>query len=155
MAVPKRAERRIAASPPGGTGHPHVLSLMVLALGLVITAVLVLITLGGYHRAEHRLLSLQTQLTADAIATEEPLYVDDHLGTATSLAATTTRRASRCGDGVDALCQPRLCPGRPSPGRDPAPAAASAGPSPGRAFRDRAVRPGRRRGAQGDHGQCR
>jgi len=35
------------------------------------------------------LLALQTQLTADAIAAADPLYVEDHLGGAASLAAAT------------------------------------------------------------------
>lgn len=61
----------------------------VLVLGLVITAVLVFVTSHDYSRNERRLLSLQTQLTADAIAAEEPLYVEDHLGGAVNLAAAT------------------------------------------------------------------
>ena len=48
-----------------------------------------MVTLRNYHRNEQRLLALQTRLTADAIATTEPLYVADHLGGAASLAAAT------------------------------------------------------------------
>jgi serine phosphatase RsbU (regulator of sigma subunit) len=62
----------------------------VLVLGLVITAALVWVTAHDYSRNEHRLLSLQTQLTADAIVAEDPLYVQDHLGGAANLAAATS-----------------------------------------------------------------
>ncbi len=48
-----------------------------------------MVTLRDYHRNEQRLLALQTRLTADAIASTEPLYVADHLGGAASLAAAT------------------------------------------------------------------
>jgi serine phosphatase RsbU (regulator of sigma subunit) len=65
------------------------LGVAVLVLGLVITAALVLVTAHDYSRNEHRLLSLQTQLTADAIAAAEPLYVEDHLGGAANLVAAT------------------------------------------------------------------
>ncbi|HTX26726.1 MAG TPA: PP2C family protein-serine/threonine phosphatase [Streptosporangiaceae bacterium] len=61
----------------------------VLALGLVITAALVWVTAHDYNRSEHRLLSLETQLTADAIVAADPLYVEDHLGGAVNLAAAT------------------------------------------------------------------
>lgn len=49
---------------PGRGRAPHKASAAVLALALAITAVLTVITLRGYQRAEHRLLSLQTKLTA-------------------------------------------------------------------------------------------
>ncbi|MGH3254788.1 MAG: PP2C family protein-serine/threonine phosphatase [Streptosporangiaceae bacterium] len=61
----------------------------VLVLGLVITAALAWVTAHDFSRNEHRLLSLQTQLTADAIVAEDPLYVEDHLGGAANLAAAT------------------------------------------------------------------
>jgi serine phosphatase RsbU (regulator of sigma subunit) len=64
-------------------------SAAVLVLGLVITVGLVWVTAHNYSRSEHRLLVLQTQLTADAIAAADPLYVEDHLGGAANLAAAT------------------------------------------------------------------
>lgn len=70
------------------------LSAAVLALGFVITAALVWVTARDYSQNEHRLLKLQTQLTADAIAAADPLYVEDHLGGAVKLAAATNGDAS-------------------------------------------------------------
>lgn len=64
------------------------LSAAVLVAGLVVTAGLVLVTFDNYQRNERRLLSLQTQLTADALAAEDPVY-GDRLGNAASLAAAT------------------------------------------------------------------
>jgi len=64
-------------------------SAAVLVLGLAITAVLAWVTAHDYSHTEHRLLALQTQLTADAIAAADPLYVEDHLGGAANLAAAT------------------------------------------------------------------
>jgi hypothetical protein len=48
------------------------LSVAVLVFGLVVTAALVVVTAYGYERNEGRLLSLQTQLTADALAAAIP-----------------------------------------------------------------------------------
>jgi serine phosphatase RsbU (regulator of sigma subunit) len=73
---------------PGRTLAPRGLSVTVLVAGLAITAGLVLVTLQNYHQNERRLLSLQTQLTADALAAEDPVY-GDRLGNAASLAAAT------------------------------------------------------------------
>ncbi len=67
----------------------YALSVAVLVIGLAVTVVLSMVTLRDYHRNEQRLLALQTRLTADAIASTEPLYVADHLGAAASLAAAT------------------------------------------------------------------
>lgn len=64
-------------------------SVTVLVFGLAITAALSWVTADNYSRNEHRLLALQTQLTADAIAAADPLYVEDHLGGAANLAAAT------------------------------------------------------------------
>jgi hypothetical protein len=69
-------------------------SVAVGVLGLVITAALVFVTSHNYGRNERRLLSLQTQLTADAISASGPLYVEDHLGGAASLAAATNGEVS-------------------------------------------------------------
>jgi serine phosphatase RsbU (regulator of sigma subunit) len=64
------------------------LSAVVLAAGLLVTAGLVLVTLHDYQQNERRLLSLQTQLTANAISAADPVY-GDLLGHAASLAAAT------------------------------------------------------------------
>ena len=65
------------------------LSVAVLAFGLVVTAALVVVTAHDYQQNEGRLLSLQTQLTADALAAADPANVEDHLVPAVSLAAVT------------------------------------------------------------------
>jgi serine phosphatase RsbU (regulator of sigma subunit) len=65
------------------------LSVAVLVFGLACTVGLAWVTAHDYSQNEHRLLALQTQLTADAIAAADPLYVEDHLGGAASLAAAT------------------------------------------------------------------
>ena len=63
------------------------LSVAVLVFGLVVTAALVVVTAHNYQRNERRLLSLQTQLTADALAAAIPANVEDHLAGAVILAA--------------------------------------------------------------------
>lgn len=63
--------------------------LIVLAVGLVITAILALATFRSHQRTESKLLVLQTKLIADAGEAEDQLYVEDHLGGAASLAAAT------------------------------------------------------------------
>jgi serine phosphatase RsbU (regulator of sigma subunit) len=73
---------------PGRRRALQGLSVAVLVVGLVITAALVLVTLHDYQRNERRLLSLQTQLTADALTAADPVY-GDRLGRAASLAAAT------------------------------------------------------------------
>lgn len=69
------------------------LSAAVLVAGLVITAVLALVTLQNYHQNERRLLSLLTELTADALTAQNPVY-GDRLGHAASLAAATNGNAA-------------------------------------------------------------
>ena len=77
-----------------GRGRPlKGLSVAVLAFGLVITAALVLVTLHDYQRNERRLLSLQTQLTADALAAADPVN-GNSLGNAARLAAATNGNVS-------------------------------------------------------------
>ena len=65
------------------------LSVAVLVFGLAVTAALVVVTAHEYQQNEGRLLSLQTQLTADALAAADPANVEDHLVPAVSLAAVT------------------------------------------------------------------
>jgi len=79
MPEPAPARRRALAG----------VSVTVLILGLAVTALLVWVTAHNYTHNEHRLLALQTELTADAIAAADPLYVEDHLGGAANLAAAT------------------------------------------------------------------
>jgi Stage II sporulation protein E (SpoIIE) len=69
-------------------------SVAVLAAGLVFTAALVVVTAHDYRQNEHRLLSLQTQLTADALAASDPVDVEDYLGGAARLAAVTNGEIS-------------------------------------------------------------
>jgi serine phosphatase RsbU (regulator of sigma subunit) len=60
----------------------------VLVIGLVITAILAVVTFRGHVRTERKLLVLQTKLIADAGAAEDQLYAQD-LGGAARLAAAT------------------------------------------------------------------
>jgi serine phosphatase RsbU (regulator of sigma subunit) len=95
VAVRWQEERRPADSAaPGRRRIPHLASAAVLILVLAITGVLTATTLAGYHRSEHRLLSLQTQLTAADIVSIDPLAVDDYLGGATRVAAATDGNAA-------------------------------------------------------------
>lgn len=66
----------------------------VVVAGLVVTAGLAALSLASYRNSEQRLLSLQTQLTADAISAAEPLSVDDRLGGAARIAALTDGNAA-------------------------------------------------------------
>jgi Stage II sporulation protein E (SpoIIE) len=79
----------VPGSAPGRRRALKGLSAAAGVLGLVITAALVFVTSHNYRQNERRLLSLQTQLTADAISASGPLNVEDHLGGAASLAAAT------------------------------------------------------------------
>lgn len=74
---------------PGRRRGLKSLSVAVLVFGLVVTAALVVVTAHDYQQNEGRLLSLQTQLTADALAAADPANVEDHLVPAVSLAAVT------------------------------------------------------------------
>jgi Stage II sporulation protein E (SpoIIE) len=90
VSVPRRkGGLAVPDSAPGGRRALKGLSAAVGVLGLAITAALVFVTAHNYGQNERRLLSLQTQLTADAISASGPLYVEDHLGGAASLAAAT------------------------------------------------------------------
>jgi serine phosphatase RsbU (regulator of sigma subunit) len=68
---------------------PHPAAVAVLVLGLGITGTLSVLTFRGHHRNEQRLLSLQTRLVGAAVASQNPLYIEDHLGGAVRLAAAT------------------------------------------------------------------
>lgn len=61
----------------------------VVVAGVVVTAVLAVVTFRGHQRAESRLLALQTRLIAAAGQAADQLYVEDHLGAAATLAAAT------------------------------------------------------------------
>lgn len=61
----------------------------VMIAGLVVTAVLAVITFQSHQRAESRLLALQTRLIAAAGQAADELYVEYHLGGAATLAAAT------------------------------------------------------------------
>jgi len=63
--------------------------LAVVVVGLVLTAVLAVVTFRGHQRAESRLLGLQTRLIAAAGQAADQLYVHDHLGGAATVAAAT------------------------------------------------------------------
>jgi Stage II sporulation protein E (SpoIIE) len=79
-AAPARARR---------TWRPLAAAAAVLVVGLGITAALSVITAQGHARTNTKLLALQTRLISAAIAAADPLYVEDHLGGAASLAAAT------------------------------------------------------------------
>lgn len=63
--------------------------LAVVVVGLVLTAVLAVVTFRGHQRTESRLLALQTRLIAAAGKAADQPYVQDHLGGAARVAAAT------------------------------------------------------------------
>lgn len=73
---------------------PHAAAAVVLVVGLGITITLSVVTSGGHQRTNAKLLALETRLISDDIAAAEPLYVEDHLGGAASLAAATDGSAA-------------------------------------------------------------
>jgi serine phosphatase RsbU (regulator of sigma subunit) len=91
MALAPPQEAGLAAASPRGKGWKavRVATAAVAVVGLVITAVLTVITFYGHQRTERTLLDLQTTLIADAGEAEDQLYVEDHLGGAATLAAAT------------------------------------------------------------------
>ena len=68
---------------------PTLAAAAVLVVGLGLTITLSVVTAKGHNRTNAKLLALQTRLISGAIASSEPLYVEDHLGGAASLAAAT------------------------------------------------------------------
>jgi serine phosphatase RsbU (regulator of sigma subunit) len=84
-----------STSQPGSSGSarrylgPHAAAAVVLVVGLTVTVVLAVVTASGHQRTNTKLLALQTRLLSDAIAAGDPLYVEDHLGGAATLAAVT------------------------------------------------------------------
>lgn len=73
---------------------PHAAAAVVLVVGLGITITLSVVTSSGHQRTNAKLLALETRLISDDIAAAEPLYVEDHLGGAASLAAATDGSAA-------------------------------------------------------------
>jgi serine phosphatase RsbU (regulator of sigma subunit) len=73
---------------------PHAAAAVVLVVGLGITITLSVVTSSGHQRTNAKLLALETRLISDDIATADPLYVEDHLGGAASLAAATDGSAA-------------------------------------------------------------
>jgi hypothetical protein len=65
---------------------PRTAAILVGLLGLILTAVLAVVTFQAHQRAERRVLALQTRLIAAAGQAQDQLYVEDHLGGAASLA---------------------------------------------------------------------
>ena len=89
--------------PAGEDGSPrragrgwatHAAAAVVLVVGLGITITLSVVTSSGHQRTNAKLLALETRLISDDIATADPLYVEDHLGGAASLAAATDGSAA-------------------------------------------------------------
>jgi serine phosphatase RsbU (regulator of sigma subunit) len=70
--------------------RPLAVAAAVLVVGLGVTAALSVITAQGHARTNTKLLALQARLISAAIAAADPLYVEDHLGGAASLAAATS-----------------------------------------------------------------
>ena len=73
----------------GRSWASHAAAAVVLVMGLGITITLSAVTASGHHRTNAKLLALETRLISDDIAAADPLYVEDHLGGAASLAAAT------------------------------------------------------------------
>jgi serine phosphatase RsbU (regulator of sigma subunit) len=89
--------------PAGEDGSPrragrgwatHAAAAVVLVVGLGITITLSVVTSSGHQRTNAKLLALETRLISDDIAAADPLYVEDHLGGAASLAAATDGSAA-------------------------------------------------------------
>jgi hypothetical protein len=82
---------------PGRAGRSwasHAAAAVVLVIGLGITITLSAVTASGHHRTNAKVLALETRLISDEIAAADPLYVEDHLGGAPSLAAATDGSAA-------------------------------------------------------------
>jgi serine phosphatase RsbU (regulator of sigma subunit) len=73
---------------------------VVLVVGLGITITLSIVTASGHHRTNAKLLALETRLVSGEIAAADPLYVEDHLGGAASLAAATDGSAAMFARGL-------------------------------------------------------
>jgi serine phosphatase RsbU (regulator of sigma subunit) len=80
---------------------------VVLVVGLGITITLSIVTASGHHRTNAKLLALETRLVSDEIAAADPLYVEDHLGGAASLAAATDGSAAMFARGLSGLVTAR------------------------------------------------
>jgi len=89
VASPASRASPAGRSPGRGRRAASGAAVAVLVTGLVITAILAVVTLRGHQRTEGKLLALQSRLIADAGEAEDQLYVQDHLGAAASLAAAT------------------------------------------------------------------
>ncbi len=90
MAIARRRTSQAGSPGPGWARRtPHVAAAVVLVIGLGITIMLSVVTAKGHNRTNLKLLGLQTRLVSDAVASSQPLYVEDHLGGAASLAAAT------------------------------------------------------------------
>ena len=99
----------IAGRPTGQAGSPgragrgwatHAAAAAVLVVGLGITITLSVVTASGHHRTNAKLLALESSLIRDEIAAADPLYVEDHLGGAASLAAATGGSAATFSHGL-------------------------------------------------------
>ena len=99
----------IAGRPTGQAGSPgrarrgwatHAAAAVVLVVGLGITITLSVVTASGHHRTNAKLLALESSLIAGEIAAADPLYVEDHLGGAASLAAATNGSAAAFSRGL-------------------------------------------------------
>jgi serine phosphatase RsbU (regulator of sigma subunit) len=106
----------IAGRPAGMDGSPgrsrrswapHAAAAVVLVVGLGITITLSIVTASGHHRTNAKLLALETRLVSDEIAAADPLYVEDHLGGAASLAAATDGSAAMFARGLSGLVTAR------------------------------------------------
>jgi hypothetical protein len=90
---------------------PHAAAAVVLVVGFGITITLSVVTASGHQRTNAKLLALETRLISDDIEAADPLYVEDHLGGAASLAAATDgglkrllqTATDRCGSSLDDL----------------------------------------------------
>jgi serine phosphatase RsbU (regulator of sigma subunit) len=99
----------IAGRPTGQAGFTgrtgrrwatHAAAAVVLVVGLGITITLSVVTASGHHRTNAKLLALESRLISDDIAAADPLYVEDHLGGAASLAAATDGSAATFARGL-------------------------------------------------------
>ncbi len=94
IAGPRPAGENGSPRRAGRGWTPHAAAAVVLVVGLGITITLSVVTSSGHQRTNAKLLALETRLISDDIATSDPLYVEDHLGGAASLAAATNGSAA-------------------------------------------------------------
>jgi serine phosphatase RsbU (regulator of sigma subunit) len=101
MAIAGRPTGQAGSRGRAGRGWAtHAAAAVVLVIGLGITITLAVVTASGHHRTNAKLLALESRLISGEIAAADPLYVEDHLGGAATLAAATNGSAATFARGL-------------------------------------------------------